>query len=320
MYNILVKLKQYKQFWFSLIKLSIVFGAGFFIYHRLRTNKLWESKVVFEQIDTLYHSNKGTLFLLLSMSVLNWIFEIIKWKNLVKNIESISFYRAFSQSLSAHTLSLITPFKAGEYGGKALYFPKTLRNKVMALNLIGNLTQLLVTLTLGLVGLYYFITHFNVSINPPKIRRIGYVVAFIILSFFTGKKLIKSGYYQRAISFFLNLDWQIKFKTLFYSFIRYLLFSHQFYLLLLLFGTNTPYITAMMLIFSLYFIATMVPVLSLFDFLIKGSIAIYLFSFVPVNEMIILLISTLLWLLNFALPALIGSYFVLIFKPNYKTI
>lgn len=314
-----VKFKLYKQFWFLLIKLSIVFGAGFFIYQRLRTNELWQSEVLFEQLETLFYSNWKSLFLLFTMSFINWFFEILKWQTLVKSVQNISFYKALSQSLSSHTLSLITPFKVGEYGGKALYFPKNLRKKVLVLNLIGNLAQLLVTLLVGLVGLYYFFTHFNVTINPHKIRRIGYVVAFIILAFFSVQKMKKSAYYRRAILFYSKLEWTIKFKTLFYSLVRYLVFSHQFYLLLHIFNTGIPYPTAMMLIFSMYFIATMLPVISLFDFVIKGSIAIYLFSFVQVNELTIVLISTLLWFLNFALPALVGSYFVLIFKPNYKS-
>ena len=314
-----MKFKQYKQFWFLLIKLSIVFGASFFIYQRLRTNELWQTNVLFEQLETLFFSNWTTLLLIFIMTVVNWLFEILKWQTLVKSIQNVSFYKALSQSLSSHTLSLITPFKAGEYGGKVLYFPKKIRNKVLVLNLIGNLTQLLVTLLAGLVGLYYFSTHFNVTINPHKIRRIGYILAFLILALFSAKKTKKSVYYQRAISFFISLDWNIKFKTLFYSSVRYLVFSHQFYLLLLIFDTGIPYLTVMMLVFSMYFIATTLPVISLFDFVIKGSIAIYLFSFIQVNEMTIVLITSILWMLNFALPALVGSYFVLIFNPDYKS-
>lgn len=312
-----MKFKQYKQFWFLLIKFSIVFGAGFFIYKRLDSNELWQSEALFNQLKSLFSSHSIALFLLLIMTLINWFFEIIKWHTLVNSVQDITFYQAFIQSLSSHTLSLITPFKAGEYGGKVLYFPKYLRNKVLGLNLVGNFTQLLITLIFGILGLVYFFSHFNIPINPHKIRRIGYFIAFGILAVFSGQKLKRNSYYQRIFSFFRNLKQTLKYKVLFFSLIRYLVFSHQFYLLLVVFGTDITYLTAMMLIFSMYFLATMLPVISLFDFIIKGSIAIYLFSFVPVNEMTILLISTILWLLNFALPAIVGSYFVLIFKPKF---
>ncbi len=66
----------------------------------------------------------------------------------------------------------------------------------------------------------------------------------------------------------------------------------------------------------MYMIASIVPMLSVFDFVLKGTVAIWVFSFLGVEPIRILTITTLMWLLNIALPALIGSYFVLTFTPN----
>jgi len=317
-----VNFKQYKQFWFLLIKLSIIFGAGYFIYNRIATEDLFQSKELLALIkDTLFKDRK-TISILLSFTLLNWFFEILKWQTLVSSVKNISFYKALFQSFSSHTLSIITPFKAGEYGGKALFYNKSLQKKILLLNLVGNLAQLLLTISLGTLGLVFFITHFNITISPHKIRRIGYVIAFLILAIFSTKNKFtskKEGYYQRIIGFFKNLSFSVKSKIFCYSCIRYVIFSHQFYYLLIVFHVEVPYLTAMMLIFSMYFIATMLPVFSLFDFVIKGSIAMYLFSFVKADDTTIIIISTIMWILNFALPALVGSYFILIFKPKYKS-
>lgn len=255
------------------------------------------------------------------MSLINWLLEIKKWQTLASHLQPISFFQAFRQSLSSHTLSLITPFKAGEYGGKALYFPKYLRKRILLLNFIGNVAQLFVTLLFGIVGLVFFLKSYDVKVNVYKIRRIGYLVAFLIVSLFAGVKLggrNKAGYYQKAVSFFSKMTWQTKGKTIALSFLRYLVFSHQFYLLLILFRIDVPYETAMLFIFTMYFLATLLPVFSLFDFVIKGSIAIYLFAFLGVDEVKIITISTLMWVLNFAIPAMFGSYFVLSYKPDFK--
>jgi hypothetical protein len=64
----------------------------------------------------------------------------------------------------------------------------------------------------------------------------------------------------------------------------------------------------------MYLLASVVPTISLFDVVIKGSIAIFLFSYVRVNELTILSITTIMWLLNFAIPSIFGSYYVLNFK------
>jgi hypothetical protein len=48
--------------------------------------------------------------------------------------------------------------------------------------------------------------------------------------------------------------------------------------------------------------------------IIRGSVAVYLFSFVDVNELTILAVVTIMWLLNFVLPSIFGSYYVLNFR------
>ncbi len=62
--------------------------------------------------------------------------------------------------------------------------------------------------------------------------------------------------------------------------------------------------------------ASIIPMLSLFDVLVKGSIAIIIFSFYQVNEASILAIVLLMWIFNFVLPSIVGSYFVLTFSTD----
>lgn len=316
-----MKQSQYRRIWFSLIKLSIVFGAGFYIYKQVFVVSEIDSKVFLFQVDNFLLKNWQSVLLLISLSVINWVLEIWKWKVLVTHIRPITFFEAAKQSLSSHTVSLITPLKMGEYGGKVLYFPKQFRKRILLLIFIGNAAQLMATLLFGILGLVFFLKTYDVTFNVYKLRRIGYLIAFLIVMLFAGTKLgnSKSGYYQKALLFLRKMHWSIKGKTLILSFIRYLIFSHQFYLLLIIFGIETPYDIAILLIFTMYFLATLLPVFSLFDFVIKGSIAIYLFSFVGASDVKIITISMLMWLLNFVIPALVGSYFVFSFKPNFKT-
>lgn len=316
-----VKFKQYKKIWFLVIKLSIVFGASFFIYKRLSREHTFHSGAFLVLIKRHLLTDWRIVFSLLSLTCINWLLEILKWKKLVSTIDKLSFYNALTQSLSSHTLSILTPFKAGEYGGKALYYTKNLRKRIVSLTFVGNLAQLIITIFIGLVSFVFVIRIFDIAISPHKIRRIGSFIALLLLALFSSNRLFKNkkeGFYQRTATFFGNLPKSVARTTVLLSLLRYLVFSHQFYFLLTIFNIDIPYLTAMMLIFSMYFIATMIPVFSLFDFVIKGSIALYLFSFLQVNELTIVLISTLMWLLNFALPAFIGSYFVLLYKPISK--
>ncbi|WP_321539989.1 hypothetical protein [Flavobacterium piscinae] len=108
------------------------------------------------------------------------------------------------------------------------------------------------------------------------------------------------------------------FANIQYSLFRYLVFSHQFYFLLLLFDVNLPYPDALLTIFTMYFSASVVPTIHLMDVVVKGDVAVFLFGKLGVNQWTIVSITTLMWLLNLVIPVLIGSVFVLNYKPLRK--
>ena len=70
----------------------------------------------------------------------------------------------------------------------------------------------------------------------------------------------------------------------------------------------------MIVITSMYVLASVIPSVFIFDVIIRSSIAVYLFSIVGVNDFTTLSIVAIMWLLNFVLPSLFGSYYVLNFN------
>ncbi|SNR80802.1 Lysylphosphatidylglycerol synthase TM region [Lutibacter flavus] len=307
MYNILHK---YKPQLLLLFKLAIVFGAIYFIYQKLINNNLLTFSKFREQFSVIWTTNIWKLILLLLFTDANWLLEIFKWKTLVSPEKKITFFDAFEQCFASLTASLITPNRIGEYGAKALFFEKEKRKKIMLLNLIGNMSQLGVTLFFGIIGMAYLIMNFNFpipSVNSKNILII-IVVGFLIY-------LLRDKFQLHKIrTYFIKLPKTIFYKTLILSLLRYLFFSHQFYYLLLLFGIETDYFTVMNLLFCMYLLASIIPSLPIFDWVIKGSIAVWLFGLIGINELTIITITTIMWLLNFAIPALFGSIFVLNFK------
>ena len=145
-----------KQFFFVLIKLSIVVGAFYFIYQKLvnNTDLDFNEFIQFLSKNGAF-STKNILFLLV-LTLFNWFFEILKWQYLVSVLKSISLKKSLEQSLGALTASLITPNRIGEYGAKAMYYPVNKRGKIMLLNLVGHMTQMSITLVFGCIGLAFF--------------------------------------------------------------------------------------------------------------------------------------------------------------------
>jgi uncharacterized membrane protein YbhN (UPF0104 family) len=307
-----------KQFFVVLIKLSIVFGAFYFIFTRLSENK---SLTLAKFIDVLEANQTFSLkhvSVLIGLSFINWTFEILKWKTLVKTITPISFINALEQSLGGLTASLVTPNRIGDYGAKAMYFEKPYRKKIVVANLLGHMAQMTVTTLCGVVGLIIFVKRYPVELNYLNVNRF-FLILFVLGVFFVfgmrqKRFSIKGFSIDRIINFIKQLPPTYHLGNLGLSFLRYLVFSFQFYYLLTLFGTDISYLNAMVVIMSMYLLASIIPTITIFDVVIKGSVAIFLFDYIEVNDLSILCITTLMWLLNFALPSFFGSYYVLNFK------
>ncbi|MFH6992122.1 hypothetical protein [Flavobacterium sp. FlaQc-48] len=303
-----------KQFLVLLLKLLIVGGAFYFIYNQLANN----DKLDWQKFITLFRKNQSVLgigFILL-LSVLNRYFEILKWQNLAKLIHEISLGEATKQVLAALTAGIFTPNGVGEYAGKALYYPKAEAKKVVFLNLICNGIQMILTVAFGLFGLLYFNARYGI-ITAKTVAVLFGIFVFLFVVLFSLKKITIKGYSIEKLVHKINeIPKPIHRKNILLGVLRYLVFSHQYYFLFLAFDVDLPYFTLIATIAVVYFLASSLPTFQFLDFAVKGSVAIYFFGILGVNEWIVVFISTLMWFLNVVLPVIIGAYFVL----NFKTI
>ena len=305
-----------KQFLVFTIKVLIVSGAIYFIYQQLSQN----DQLDWAKFTALFHKNwyiGGIAFLLL-FSFLNRFFEILKWKNLVTALQPISLLDATAQVLGALTAGIFTPNGLGEYAGKALFYEKTKVKKIVLLNLICNGIQMILTVIFGVFGLLYFNAEFNIITTKTIAILFGLVIVLILVSFFLKSFTIK-GYSLEKLVHKINLiPKSIHRRNILLGLLRYLVFSHQYYFLFLAFEVHLPYLILMSAITSIYFLASSMPSFQFLDFAVKGSVAVYFFGLLGVNEWIVVFITALMWFLNVVIPVLLGSYFVLNFKMKSK--
>ena len=307
-----------KQFLLALIKIGLVVGAFYFIYTKLFHNGNLGFDEFIQNLMNFSLISSNTILILIFLSISNWFFEILKWQTLVDCIARITFKDAASQSLGALTASLLTPNRIGDYGAKAMYYQPHQRKKIMLLNLVGNSAQMTITTIFGAIGLAYFALIFQPELiyNGLSIwfTVIGMTVAFLIWIFKSNWFKKQKEKFCKLLAFLKNITKKTLFKIVLFSLARYLIFSFQFYYLVLLFGVEINYFEAMAVISSMYLLSSIIPSIFILDVIIKGGVAIYLFGLIGVPEAIILSIVTLMWILNFVLPSVIGSYHVLNFK------
>ena len=289
-------------------------GAFYMIYIKVFKNDTLSFNALKNEVleSALFHTKN--LAFVIALTALNWLLECKKWQILVNSFKSISFNEAAKQSLSSLTTSLITPNRIGEYGAKAFFYDKKDTKRILFLNFIGNSSQLIITCIFGSLGFLFLWQTLDFKIEGFTNTYIILITGILLGFFGLGFILLKQ--FKNHVVF--KTDYILIAKSLGLAFMRYAVFSFQFYLLLRLFSIEIETITAYLCITSMYLLASIIPTISLFDVVLKSSIAVLPFGFVGVETLPVLVIVLIMWLLNFALPALIGSYFVLTYKSKIQ--
>ena len=305
-----------KQFLVAAAKLLIVGLAFWFIWSRLSATGETDRELFMTRVRQNF--SPLSILALLALSFFNRFFEILKWQTLVSSFKKISVGESSKQVLAALTMSIFTPNGIGEYGAKALFFKKDRAKKIVFLNLICNGVQLLVTVFFGILGLIIFNLRFDVA-GTRIIASVVAVIGLVLIFLYLARSITIKGYsLKKLASKAGELPLDVHRRNAILAVMRYLVFSHQYLLMFRILGVDIPYFDLMAIIASMYFLASALPTMQMFDFAVKGGVAVYFFGVAGVNEWIPAFVSTAMWLLNVALPVLIGSYFVIRFKPKWS--
>jgi hypothetical protein len=136
-----------------------------------------------------------------------------------------------------------------------------------------------------------------------------------IIKRISGHKLERINKFTVVFSWYSSSKLALVFAV---SILRYLVFSFQFYLLLKMFLVPVDYFTGVTLISVVYLLMTIIPTIALSELGVRGSVSLFVFqSYFEKMKMwndqlglSIISASTLLWIINLALPATLGIFFV----------
>jgi len=318
----------------TLLQVAILLITYWFIYDQVFYRKNLPGIVRALRDDFTHPDFTWLMVLIFLLMFVNWGVEAVKWRYLMAKIERIGFWKSYQAVLTGVTVSSFTPNRIGEYFGRVFILKTGSRIEGILVTILGSMSQLLITIFMGSAALLAFIplflTHYWKYNGYLYYAIVAVVVGFniLILGFYLNvsflstlkDKLLRNGLkkmrkFFRIFAFYHNRE---LIRVLIYSFIRYLVFSFQFYLLLRLFGIRISYPDAMMLISLIYFVMAVIPTIALTELGIRGSVTLYFFGIyftgmggiTDQNSFGILAASTLLWVINLGLPALLGSLFV----------
>ncbi|NJY62062.1 hypothetical protein HC174_04735 [Salinimicrobium sp. CDJ15-81-2] len=305
------------QFFSLVLKVLVVVAAVSFIWYKVTRDETMNFDQFVDMLEQYSIFSFTNIAILVIFSIFNWYFEILKWQNLSRHVRENSFKSATRESLASFTAAIFTPSRIGEYGAKCLYYTRAAWRKVIFLNFLGNMAQLFATYFFGIVGLLFLITKLDLPLPVfNAILVIGLLLAPFILYIIMKKfKIRLKGYsVKRLEESFHKVSKEIRWKTILFASLRFLIFTHQFYFLLVQFKIDVSYPLLISAVFSTYILASIIPTMIIFDAFIKGGFGVWIFGFLQVPQIIVLTIVLTVWILNFGLPGLAGSYYVLRYK------
>jgi len=309
-----------KKHVYLLLKTAVVAASYSYVVYRLKSYR-------FADFETTFHS-ESFLFIALILMPLNWFLESKKWQILVSDIQEISNSKAFIGVFCGVTASVFTPNRIGELGGRVVVLSPENRLKGVFATLAGSLSQLTVTILAGILGVVFFSIFFfnHLSLEQQTSAWIIALAAFVLGGFALWllfnldifARWLKIVPFLRKRTDSLNVlqtySASILQRVLQISTFRYFVFASQFYCLLIAFNLNISVLEAFVGISLTYLVMATLPSITLAELGIRGSLSLFFFGFFSQNELGIVAASSVLWLINLAIPTIIGSFFLLKIK------
>ena len=326
------KNKQIKKIANLILKITISAGSIVYLGYLLGVQKVG----LIDQLTAYFTKTKIVVFPLLIVFVLmfvNWGAEIFKWRLLSNYMMPVSYKLATKSTLAGVAASVLTPFRVGSYFGKAVLFPNRLRAKGFILQLFNAMAMFIVNFFFGLLFIGFlgnFAKENIFGISPEILSFLGFLGAVIVLIcwvLFVNVKILMTTFDRWKFT----LNWRkyfglvndnsykkLSITLILVSILRYLAITFQYVLAYEVFGVGIEGWQTFVAAGTLFFIIQFLPVFNAVELGITRTaiLSLILITFQLIPELTpqitlsISLASFFIWLVNLAIPALLGSVFL----------
>lgn len=269
--------------------LSIVLGVmscGYLLYLLLTYDRYDQLAIYFQQSDWRVWCCLAAAFILMP---LNMLLEACKWRYLLRDLYPMPLREAWSQTLKGLQGAFLTPGRLGEYPTRVLGIAdKSLWPKAIAQGFVGSAALMAVNVICGMVPTVFRLYKWDEALSPWMLPfSAGLAIVLLIVL----------GIFQKKGSLAV-LGW---------SFLRYVVFSVQFGLMLWFMGVHLQ--TESLLLIPIYYLTiTVVPAMPMLDPAVKGFFGVMIFRSVTDDTASLALAPMLLWVLNTLIPMLYGMF------------
>lgn len=278
----------------------------------------------------VFSQNPWPLIIVLCLTPVNWMLETWKWQYMLRPLCRISYLTTLKGVLMGVFVSLFTPNGIGEFVGRMWVVEADKREASIGSSIAGNMSQLAITITFGGACIVFFSTRFllpgyQILINVLSVLTviIGFILYFRMpeIANWLFRRFSWFKKHQQFVDTFNSYGFIALSVAYVLSLVRYLVFCFQMFVLVRFTVTfesgNTP--ENLFFLMPVYFyIQTLVPTVALGEIGIRGAVLTFLLDG-ALSPIPIVMTTTLIWLTNIVLPAVVGlilSFFTNIDKNS----
>jgi hypothetical protein len=258
--------------------------------------------------DIKIQFEKVTFFewaVLLLLFLGNYLMEAIKWQNLLASWSPISIFKSYKSVLIGQAFAFFTPARSGDYVGRILLLPPGSKIKGVAQLAWSSYAQLIITISIGSIALFFNLPFF------PWIKwfmPLGLIAALFVY-FHPGQF---KGWLNKINK--LQIENKLKLNLLGLSFLKYMIFVLQYTWAVKMLNIPIAPIDLWIALGVLFLLLSIIPSISLTDLVIRGQIIVVLLEPYYNNSLMLICLSTIIWAVNFLLPAIIGAFLLINFR------
>ena len=273
-------------------------------------------------------TTNSKLWVVVLLMFVNWGIEAKKWHLLINHIQQFSFYKAVKSVLAGCSITMLTPNRVGEFGGRILYVDNINKIKAISLTIVGSISQLVVPVLMGCFGLFVFqyfsndnsnilviLPHFwqsfimSVSVSVTLILLLFYLRLNLVVKLIEKVPVLQN--FIKHISVLQEFNNMQLIQILSLSCLRYLVFVLQYVLLLQVIQIQITGLLAFMLITIFYLFMAIVPTFGFIELPVRMGASWEILKLYTTNEIGVGAVALGIWIINLVLPALIGSILIL---------
>jgi hypothetical protein len=235
----------------------------------------------------------------------NYLMEAIKWQNLLASWSPISILKSYKSVLIGQAFAFFTPARSGDYVGRILLLPPGNKMKGVAQLAWSSYAQLIITISIGSIALFFNLPFF------PWIKwfmPLGLIAALFVY-FHPGEF---KGWLNKINQ--LQIENKLKLNLLGLSFLKYMIFILQYTWAVKMLNIPITPIDLWIALGVLFLLLSIIPSISLTDLVIRGQIIVVLLEPYYNNSLMLICLSTIIWAVNFLLPAIIGAFLLINFR------